>query len=221
MHLNQAEGVTKPVIEYCGGTELAGGYLANNLLTPQKSSEFNGKTMGMDFVILNDNGQPCKPGEAGEVFVVPPSIGMSTHLLNGDNDKVYYADCPTWNGKALRRHGDRIVYHDVNRYQSDGRADNTMNLGGIKVGFAEIERVVNAVPGVLETAAIGIPPKEGGADRLIIFAVAEKGVSRDRMKTEMQKAIKDRRNPLYKIYNVVFRDVLPRTASNKVMRRIA
>ena len=43
-------------------------------------------------------------------------------------------------------------------YRVHGRADDAMNLGGIKVSSAEIERVLNAMPGVVETAAIAVPP---------------------------------------------------------------
>jgi acetyl-CoA synthetase len=219
MQLNQPAGITKPVIEYCGGTELGGGYLTNNLLTTNRPSEFNGKTMGIDFVVLNDAGDVCKPGETGELFIIPPSIGMSTRLLNSDNDKVYYSGCPQWEGKTLRRHGDQITLTQDGRYRSNGRADNTMNLGGIKVGSVEIENVVNSVAGVTDTAAIGIPPADGGPDRLIIFAVADKAIGREEIKAGMKKAIKERLNPLFHLHDVMFVDVLPRTASNKVMHR--
>jgi acetyl-CoA synthetase len=219
MHLNQPAGVTKPIIEYCGGTEVGGGYIANNLLTSQNPSEFNGKAMGIDFVVLDENQQSCSANEAGEVFLIPPSIGLSTKLLNNDNDAIYYANCPTWNGKALRRHGDRMIVLGNGRYQSDGRADNTMNLGGIKIGSMEIERVVNRVPGVSETAAIGIPPREGGPDRLIIYSVLSSSTAQDGLKTAMQAVIREHLNPLFRIHEIVTIDSLPRTASNKIMHK--
>lgn len=219
MQLNQPKGKLKPVVEYCGGTELGGGYIANNLITPSKPSQFNGKTMGVDFVVLNDEGKPCTAGETGELYIVPPSIGMSIRMLNADNDKVYYANCPTLNGKILRRHGDQITITADGLFQSNGRADNTMNLGGIKVGSVEIETVVNSVPGITDTAAIGVPPKDGGPDRLVIFAVADKSAVRDQIKPQMQKAIKEKLNPLFHLHEVIFIDALPRTASNKVMHK--
>jgi acetyl-CoA synthetase len=219
MGLNQPAGTVKPIIEYCGGTEIGGGYLTNNLLLPQNPAEFNGKTMGIDFVVMCEDNRPCAEGEMGEVYIVPPSMGLSTRLLNGDNDKVYYAGCPIIDGKTLRRHGDslRVLAHW--RFQSDGRADNTMNLGGIKTGSAEIERVVAIVPGVIETAAVGIPPKEGGPDRLVIYAVAKPGSDAAALKTSMQRAIKEKLNPLFHLYDVILVDALPRTASNKVMHK--
>ncbi len=219
MGLNQKDGATRPVIEYCGGTEIGGGYLANNMLLPQNPAEFNGKAMGIDFIVMCENGKPCAEGEMGEVYIVPPSVGLSTRLLNGDNDKVYYAGCPVIDGKKLRRHGDSLRVLSHWRFQSDGRADNTMNLGGIKTGSAEIERVVAGVPGLIETAAVGIPPKEGGPDRLVIYAVAHQGTDAATLKPAMQRAIKEKLNPLFHLYDVIIVESLPRTASNKVMHK--
>ncbi len=97
-----------------------------------------------------------------------------------------------------------------------------MNLGGIKVSSAEIERTVSQVEGVRETAAIAIDPAGGGPSLLVIYAVLEAGVKPDTkfLKTLMQQLIKTRLNPLFRIHDVVVIDALPRTASNKVMRRV-
>jgi acetyl-CoA synthetase len=217
MHLNQPAGVAKPIVEYCGGTEVGGGYLSGNLITPQRPSEFNGKTMGCDFVVLDDQDRPCGPGESGEVFLVAPALGLSTRLLNGDNEAVYFAGCPKRDGRTLRRHGDQIRVLGGDRYQSEGRADNAMNLGGIKASSAEIERVVCELPGVSEAAAIGVPPASGGPDRLVIYAVA--GDDEADLLDAFRKAVKERLNPLFHVHAVVRVDSLPRTASNKVMHR--
>ena len=107
---------------------------------------------------MNEEGRPCVPGEAGEVFIRPPSIGLSTRLLNADNDAVYYANCPVIDQRPLRRHGDQMMVVEGGRYRSDGRADDAMNLGGIKIGSVEIERTLNGVAGVVETAAVAVPP---------------------------------------------------------------
>ena len=73
-------------------------------------------------------------GEEGEVFLVPPSIGLSQELLNRDHEKVYHDDCPNGpSGEILRRHGDQLARLPGGFYRAQGRADDTMNLGGIKV----------------------------------------------------------------------------------------
>jgi acetyl-CoA synthetase len=102
-----------------------------------------------------------------------------------------------------------------------GRADDTMNLGGIKVSSAEIEQVLQSVPRVKETAAIAISP-DGGPNQLIIYAACSAGQVLDKgvLQTSMQDSIKRDLNPLFKVHDLVLVDSLPRTPSNKVMRRV-
>ena len=68
-----------------------------------------------------------------------------------------------------------------------------------------------------ETAAVAVPMAGGGADQLVVFAVMN-GAAGDLQK-ELQDRIKQRLNPLFRIHDVVCVEALPRTASNKVMRR--
>ena len=94
-----------------------------------------------------------------------------------------------------------------------------MNLGGIKVSSIELERVVNDHPAVHESAAVAVQPGGEGAEQLVVFAVLEKGTSGVDLKKELGKAIAAHLNPLFKIHEVVAVESLPRTASNKIMRR--
>lgn len=103
--------------------------------------------------------------------------------------------------QILRRHGDEFERTSDGYYRAHGRADDTMNLGGIKVCNAlwkyattrcnasipdphmqfhdyfqvssiEIERICNRVHDtILETAAIGVPPVGGGPEQLTIAVV--------------------------------------------------
>ena len=93
-----------------------------------------------------------------------------------------------------------------------------MNLGGIKIGAAEIERVLNAVPHVGETAAIAVPPAGGGPSQLVVYVVLDEPV--EDLHYILQEAIRRQLNPLFKIEGVLPIDSLPRTASNKVLRRV-
>lgn len=60
-------------------------------------------------------------------------FGASKTLLNADHYDVYFKGMPSWNGKVLRRHGDMFELTSKGFYRAHGRADDTMNLGGIKV----------------------------------------------------------------------------------------
>jgi acetyl-CoA synthetase len=94
MSAGQKPNVTKPILEYCGGTEIGGAYISSALTKPNEPSIFNAKVMGVDFVVLNDLGHPCSQGEVGEVFLKTPSMGLSTRLLNRDHHKIYFEACP-------------------------------------------------------------------------------------------------------------------------------
>jgi acetyl-CoA synthetase len=203
-----------PVLEYCGGTEIAGGYIVSTMVQPSFPSTFTTPTLGLDFVILDDDGHVT---DSGDVYLVPPSIGLSQELLNRDHHEVYYAGLPEFD-RPLRRHGDHIRHIPGVGYQAMGRTDDTMNLGGIKVSSAEIERVVGDTGLVGEVAAVAVSPRGGGPSRLVLFVVGA-AVSGDELVGGLQQAIRAHLNPLFKIYDVVEVEALPRTASQKVMRR--
>ena len=208
----------RPVVEYCGGTEIGGAYISTTLTLPNIACVFNTPTLGLDVVILDDDGNPS---DSGELFVSPPSIGLSNTLLNKDHHEVYYSGTPKGpDGGLLRRHGDQMERLPNGWWRAKGRADDTMNLGGIKVSSAEIEQTLQAVPGVVETAAIGISP-DGGPCQLIIYVVCKASFdgNKEGLAAAMQSAIKTHLNPLFKIHYVIIVPALPRTASNKVMRR--
>ena len=210
----------RPVVEYCGGTEIAGAYITGSIARPASPATFSTPAFGLDFYILDERDQPA---QSGELFLVPPSIGLSNTLLNKDQHEVYYEGTPPGpKGELLRRHGDEMEELPGGFYRAHGRADDTMNLGGIKVSSAEIERTLASVEGVVETAAVAFNPPQGGPSQLVIYAVMlpDAPVQDEALKKEMQRAIAGKLNPLYKIHDVVRVDALPRTASNKVMRRV-
>jgi acetyl-CoA synthetase len=208
----------RPMIEYCGGTEIGGAYITSTVARPNVAGLFNTPALGLDVVIVDEDGHPAQSGEA---FIVPPSIGLSNSLLNKDHHDIYFAGTPSGpHGETLRRHGDQMERLPGGYWRALGRADDTMNLGGIKVSSAEIEQTLRAVPGVIETAAIAVSP-DGGPSQLVIYAVCSQPPPADKLQllANMQAAIKRDLNPLFKIHDVVLIESLPRTASNKVLRR--
>jgi len=206
-----------PVIEYCGGTELGGAYLTGTMTQPAAPSTFTTPTVGLDIVLLDPEGLPT---DEGEVFLLPPAIGLSQTLLNFDHDALYYDGVPEGpNGQVLRRHRDRMRRLPGGAYQALGRADNAMILGGMRVTSAEIERAVIDVEPINEVAAVGVRPASGGPERLVIFVVLRRGYAIDltALRAAMQAMIDDRLNPLFRIDEVIVIESLPRTASNKIM----
>jgi acetyl-CoA synthetase len=212
----------RPVIEYCGGTEIGGGYITGTLVQPAAPATFTTPALGLDLAILDEAGQPAEKGEA---FIIPPSIGLSTELLNRDHHQVYFANTPLLPSDPsikLRCHGDQIERLPNGYYRAQGRVDDTMNLGGIKVSAVELEQVINSVAGVQESAAIAFAPPEGGPSQLIVFVVLEPDfvILPEILKKLLQERIRGSLNPLFKIHHLSVISSLPRTASNKVMRRL-
>ncbi len=210
----------RPIIEYCGGTEIGGGFITGTLIQPAAPATFTTPALGSDLVILDAEG---KHTDNGEVFLIPPSMGLSTELLKSDHYDVYFEGNPSLPDTApLRRHGDQIERLAGGFFRAHGRVDDTMNLGGIKVSSAEIEQVLNTVSGVRETAAVAMSPKDGGPSQLVIHAVLFPDAYPDKtsLRDALREAIRKQLNPLFRIHDVVVRDSLPRTASNKIMRRL-
>lgn len=219
MHYLMALAGYKPVIEYCGGTEIGGGFLTGTLIQPAAPAAFSTPALGSDFVLLDDDGQPTTNGE---LFVIPPSLGLSGRLLNYDHHEVYFADTPCApGGVPLRRHGDQVEALGNGYFRHHGRADDTMKLKGIKMSSVEIERQLNHLPAIHETAAVAVQPADGGPSQLVIFVVLQPDatVKPGTLRPLCQNALTHNLNQQLKVHDVRVVERLPRTASNKIMRR--
>ncbi|KAI4381276.1 hypothetical protein MLD38_007364 [Melastoma candidum] len=215
----------KPIIECCGGTELASSYVQGSPLQPQAFGAFSSSSMTAGIVILDEDGNALPDDKAcvGEAALFPIYMGATDRLLNADHDKVYFKGMPTYKGMRLRRHGDIVKRTVGGYYIVQGRADDTMNLGGIKTSSVEIERVCNkADESVLETAAISVLPVTGGPEQLVILVVLKKGhnAAPEKLKSKFSRAIQADLNPLFKVHYVRVVAEFPRTASNKLLRRV-
>ena len=209
----------KPVIEYCGGTEIGGGYITGTLLQPSSPATFSTPALGLNVVILDENA--CEV-DNGELFLIPPSIGLSQELLNRNHNEAYFDGTPRdKSGIVLRRHGDQMERLGGGYFRAHGRVDDTMNLNGIKISSMEIERELNQIEGISETAAVSVSPPEGGPELLVVYVILEPKVSLEKKvwKLQIQNSIKTHINPLFRIFDIVLTDTFPRTASNKIMRR--
>ncbi|MGF1533480.1 MAG: AMP-binding protein [Bernardetiaceae bacterium] len=225
LYLMSLKSYQTPIVEYCGGTEIGGGYLTGSLLQPASPATFTTPALGMGVYFMDDNHQPVQAGQTGQVFLVPPSMGLSQSLLNRDHHEEYFKGIqPGPKGETLRKHGDahdvmkRRFYHkDYVFYKSHGRVDDAMNIGGIKVSALEIEEVALQHPLVGQTAAVAVQEKDG--PEILVLFIVPKAPLPDTFGKELQKMISQELNPLFRIGDIRTVDALPVTASNKVMRR--
>jgi len=206
------------VIEYCGGTEVGGGYLTGTVLQPCAPGTFTTPALGMDIVLL-DGG---KPADRGEVFLVPPSIGLSNDLLNYDHTTEYYAGLPAGpHGEILRRHGDEVERLPGGFFRHLGRVDDVINIHGVKTSAEEIRSAVeNELVYDAKPAAVDIDGS--GRAALVIYAVPRdpKQVGseelRARLLKEYREAIRKRLNPLLAhVEDVVLVAELPQAGPGK------
>jgi acetyl-CoA synthetase len=221
----------KPIIEYCGGTEIGGAYISSSVVQPNVAGAFSTPAIGSRFIIAQHDEETTTSNQVtesdeGSLFLVPPTMGLSTTLLNRDHHATYYEGLPRGPaGEILRRHGDcfRRLRGDFGEFfAAGGRVDDTMNLGGIKVSSAAIEKVLDSLDAIQETAAIGVPAEDAGPDQLVVFAVlsdSNASSSNAGLLASMNRVIRAELNPLFKVADVIVIGSLPRTASNKVMRR--
>lgn len=215
-YLMQLSG-NKPIIEYCGGTEIGGGYVTSTVIQPNIASAFSTQALGGEFILLDETNNKTKKGE---LFLIPPIMGLSTTLLNSNHYNVYYKNTPKYKAKLLRRHGDQLEQLENCYYKMHGRVDDAINLGGIKVSSIQIESVLNTLEFIKESVAIAITPTDGGPSKLIAYYVENPSKIRVEERFKLAKnSIKKQLNPLFKLTDLVKIASLPRTASGKVIRK--
>jgi len=208
----------KPIIEYCGGTEIGGGYLTGTMVQPCAPGTFTTPALGLELVILDDG----KPADRGEVFLIPPSIGLSNDLLNYDHFKEYYAGVPRGpGGEVLRRHGDQIERLPGGYFRHHGRIDDMINIGGVKTSAEEIRSVI-AHDLVYDAKPAAVDVDGSGQHTLVIYAVprdpsqVDSPELRERLLRDYRTAIRERLNPLLAhVHDVVLVPELPQAGPGK------
>jgi acetyl-CoA synthetase len=200
-----------PIINYSGGTEISGGILMGNVLTPMKPCAFSGPLPGMAADVVDENGNSVR-GRVGELVLRQPWIGMTRGFWNDPQRylETYWSRFPdVW------VHGDWAMVDEDGLWYILGRSDDTIKLGGKRLGPAEIESILTAHPAVAEAAAIGVPDELKG-EALVCFCVLKRPASEteliDRVVAALGKAFKPRA--------VKFVSDLPKTRNAKVMRRV-
>jgi acetyl-CoA synthetase len=208
----------KPVVEYCGGTEVGGGYLTGTLVQPCAPSTFTTPALGLDF-LLYDGG---KPADRGEVFLIPPSIGLSNELLNYDHHEEYFAGLPEGPaGEVLRRHGDQVERLGGGYYRHHGRIDDVINIGGVKTSSEEIRAAIwNEA--VYDAKPVAVDVDGNGQQSLVVYAVPRdprdlsSDEARDRLRQDFERSIRARLSPLLAhVRDVILVPDLPQAGPGK------
>ena len=205
-----------PIINYSGGTEISGGIVMGNVLTPMKPCAFSGPLPGMAADVVDENGKSVR-SKVGELVIREPWIGMTRGFWR-DRQRYFETYWSRWPDTWV--HGDWAAIDDDGLWYILGRSDDTIKVAGKRVGPAEVESILVAHAQVSEAAAVGVPdPIKGEA--LVCFCVLKKSADEDidlanelkkKVATELGKALAPR--------DVLFVADIPKTRNAKVMRRL-
>jgi acyl-CoA synthetase (AMP-forming)/AMP-acid ligase II len=156
---------------------------------------------GVEVVILGPDGEELPPGEHGSVGV------KSSMAFEG------YAS-----GERTRRRGGAIDVGDLGWFDEggrmfvEGRADEMVVIGGEYVYPAEVESVIQAVPGVVDAAVVGIDDRQYGQ---VLVALVKGRVSATKVTTVCKDELASFKVP--KVVEIV--DEIPRTSTGKIVHK--
>jgi len=205
-----------PIINYSGGTEIAGGILMGNWLTPLKPASFAGPIAGMAADVVDAEGRSVR-GAVGELVIRQPWIGMTRGFWNDAERylQTYWARIPdVW------VHGDWAAVDEDGLWYILGRSDDVIKVAGKRLGPAEVESALVKSGSVVESAAIGIPDEVKG-EAVVCFAILRPDVTpSDRLKGELRGLVSDELGKPMAPKEIFFVGDLPRTRNAKIMRRI-
>ena len=205
-----------PIINYSGGTEVSGGILMGNVLTPIKPCSFAGPVPGMAADVVDDQGRPLR-NQVGELVVRQPWIGMTRGFWQDPERymQTYWSRFPN-----VWVHGDWAAIDQDGLWYIVGRSDDTIKVAGKRVGPAEIESVLVDHPAVSEAAAIGVAdPLRGEA--IVCFCVLKSGhEASPSLAEELKEKVALSLGKPLKPGTVKFVADLPKTRNAKVMRRV-
>ena len=118
-------------------------------------------------------------------MLIPFSIEMPIYFWN-DNNEEKYRSAYFETFKGIWHHGDFISISEYGSITIYGRSDATLNPGGVRIGTAEIYRVVEAIEFIEDSLVIGQEWK--GDQRVLLFVIMKSGFGLDSKKVEQIKS---------------------------------
>lgn len=150
-------GERVPIINFSGGTEVGGSFLAPYPVQAIASCSLGGPSLGMDVDVVDDSGSSVR-GVVGELVCRQPWPSMTRGIWR---DEERYLDAYWRRLPGMWHHGDFALV-DGDQWYILGRSDDVMNVAGKRLAPAEVEAVLNAHPAVAESAVVGVPDSTKG-----------------------------------------------------------
>jgi acetyl-CoA synthetase len=204
-----------PVMDISGGTEIIGGFLAPLPIQPLKACTLGGPSPGMATDVFDAEGRPVR-GQLGYLVCTKPAPSMTRGVWN-DPQRYLEAYWSRWPG--VWYHGDWAIVDADGYWFLQGRADESFNVAGRKVGPAEVEACLIAHPAVSEAAVIGVPDELTG-ESVVAFVVLKPGAVLANVNDELAAHVARSMGPTFRPRALHAVPELPKTQSGKVVRRL-
>ncbi|WP_272006716.1 propionate-CoA ligase PrpE [Roseovarius sp. ZX-A-9] len=172
---------------------------------------------GYDVQILDDNGQPMKPGELGAIAIklpLPPGTLPSLWNAEARYVKSYLTTFP-----GYYETGDAGLIDEDGYLYIMARTDDVINVAGHRLSTGAMEEVLASHPDVAECAVVGVADQLKG-QAPVGFVCLSKGVDRphEEIAAECVKLVRDRIGPVAAFKLALVVDRLPKTRSGKILR---
>jgi acetoacetyl-CoA synthetase len=201
-----------------GGTDIMCGFADASAVLPVYRGELQCRSLGLAVEVFDEEGNALV-GEKGELVCTRPFPSMPLGFWNDRGDAryhaAYFAKYPNvWchgDWCELTERGTMVVY---------GRSDATLNPGGVRIGTAEIYRVVERFAEVEEAVAIGQlwPPDRPSDTRVVLFLRLRDGRALDEsLEKRLRAAIRAQASPRHVPARIVQVADIPRTKNGKVV----
>jgi len=202
------------VINVSGGTEV-GCFLAPHVVEEISPCSLGGPALGCDMDVVDDDCRPVR-GVVGELICRQPWPAMTRGVWK-DPERYIETYWSRWPG--VWWHGDWASIDDAGQWFLHGRSDDTIKLAGKRLGPAEVETVLVEHPAVVEAAAVGLPHELKGESLACYVVLAPDAEPTEALRSELRGYVADRLGKSFAPGSVQFTTALPKTRSNKIMRR--
>jgi len=211
-----------PVIDHYWQTETGGPIVGNpyGIATlPIKAGSSGVPLAGIEAQVLTPEGGPCAPGEKGIFVITRPFPGLTARLWAEPERYAtdYWEKVP---GKLVYFTGDATSIDADGYVWFSGRADEIIKIADHRIGTIEVETAFLRHPAVAEAGVTGRPDELRGMV-ISAFVVLKQGHRPSAtLKSELLATVRRELGPLAVIGELNFVDLLPKTRSGKIMRRV-
>ena len=198
-----------------GGTDICGCFVASIPTLPVYRGEIQGPCLGMATKVFDANGVETEDGEKGELVCTVPFPSKPIGFW-GDTENKKYLSAYFEGFPGVWTHGDFAARGKTGGFTLYGRSDATLNSRGVRIGTAEIYRVVETYTEIQESMAVS---QDWDNDtRVILFVTLKPGAKFDEvLASKIKKSLRDEASPRHVPDKILVAPELPRTKSNKLV----